>query len=69
MPLYEVVLRYENRDELRLTDRDPRTGSPLHMNGRRWHVVASTDGTPPVAGRFILEPVPVVDSLEALQSA
>jgi len=68
MPLYEVVLRYENRDEIRLTDHDPRRSGQVQLNGRTWQVVASADGQPPLAGRVVLEPVPS-DALEVPRSA
>jgi hypothetical protein len=38
MAVYEVVLRYEDRDEVRLTDRRPDLGSNLKIAGAAWTV-------------------------------
>jgi hypothetical protein len=38
MPVYEVVLRYEDRDEVRLTDRRPDLGSMIQIAGTHWTV-------------------------------
>jgi hypothetical protein len=38
MAVYEVVLRYEDRDEVRLTDRRPDLGSNRRMAGTKWTV-------------------------------
>lgn len=58
MPLYEIVLRFPDRDEIRITDRDGyRIGAEIRIAGRRFLV---TGDEPPealgVAGRFVLEP-------------
>lgn len=58
MPLYEVVLRFPDREEIRITDRNGyRAGDEIVIAGRIFLVV----GTEPPqalhsAGRFVLEP-------------
>ena len=58
MPLYEIVLRFPDRDEIRLTDGNGyRTGDEVHVVGRPFLVT----GTEPPAAvgaetRFVLEP-------------
>ena len=58
VPLYEVVLRFPDREEIRITDRNGyRTGDEIVIAGRVFLVV----GTEPPqalhsAGRFVLEP-------------
>ena len=39
MPLYELVLRYDDREELRLTDRPPSVGDTLLIGYDEWNVV------------------------------
>ena len=40
MPLYEILLRFADRDELRLTDRPgDRPGEEMLIDGRRFRVV------------------------------
>ncbi len=57
MPLYEVVLRYADRDEVRWTDHDPRVNGYLRLLGRQWRIVTSREAsTPSIARRFIVEP-------------
>jgi hypothetical protein len=56
--LYEVVLHFSDRDEIRLTDRNGyRTGETIPIAGRRFRVTrvepAQALG---VDGRFVLEP-------------
>ena len=43
MPLYEIVLRFPNHDELRLTDHDPGLEGEVRVDGRPWVVVAEED--------------------------
>ena len=38
MPLYEVVLRFPDREEVRLTDDPPPLDSLVDIAGRRWRV-------------------------------
>jgi hypothetical protein len=45
MPLYEVVLRYPERDEIRWTDRDPSVQGRLNIHGHQWRIVGSMQGT------------------------
>lgn len=58
MPLYEVVLRFPDREEIRITDRNGyRAGDEIVIAGRSFLVI----GTEPPqtlhsAGRFVLEP-------------
>ena len=44
MPLYEIVLRYPDRDEIRLTDRDPRLEGHVRING--WTCPIIEEGRP-----------------------
>ena len=58
MALYEIVLRFPDRDEIRLSDCNGyRTGEEILIAGRRFLV---TGTEPPVAlsaeDRFVLEP-------------
>ena len=58
MALYEVVLRFSDRDEFRITDRNGLgTGEEVQIAGRRFLV---TGKEPPEAlsaeARFVLEP-------------
>jgi hypothetical protein len=58
VPLYEIVLRFPDRDEIRLTDQDGYAdGEEVVIAGRRFRV---TGREPPRAasavGRFVLEP-------------
>ena len=59
MPLYEIVLRFPDREEIRVTDRDGyRAGDEIVIAGRPFCVI----GTEPPqaahsAGRFVLEPL------------
>lgn len=39
MALYEVVFRYQDRDEVRLTDRPLPEGEVVEIGGTSWHVV------------------------------
>jgi hypothetical protein len=43
MPFYEVVLRYPDRDELRLTDEPLVPGETVDIAGDRWSVVLERD--------------------------
>ena len=38
MAVYDVVLRYQDREEVRLTDRPLEVGSELELAGSRWLV-------------------------------
>ena len=58
MPLYEIVLRFPDRDEVRITDRNVyRTGEEILIAGQCFLV---TGNEPPEAlsaeDRFVLEP-------------
>jgi hypothetical protein len=58
VPLYEIVLRFPDRDEIRLTDQnDYRTGEEIQI-AERSYLVTGTE--PPAAlraeARFVLEP-------------
>ena len=58
MPMYEIVLRFRDRDEIRLTDRNGyRTGEEIVVAGRRFLVTGSEAPEAESAeGRFVLEP-------------
>jgi hypothetical protein len=36
IPLYQLLLRYEDRDETRFTDRPPPLGAPFQLDGHKW---------------------------------
>lgn len=58
MPLYEVVLRFPDREETRITDRNGyRAGDEIVIAGRTF-LVTGTEPPQAVnsAGRFVLEP-------------
>lgn len=58
MPLYEIVLRFPDRDEIRLADRNGyQTGAEVVI-GRRAYVVVGTEPPqwPNASERFVLEP-------------
>ena len=63
MPLYEIVLRYPDRDEIRITDRNGyEVGGEVVIAGRRF-VVSGTEPAAaagpqpvPVDVRFVIEP-------------
>jgi hypothetical protein len=58
MPLYEFVLRFRDRDEIRLGDRNGyQAGDELVIAGRRFVVVGTGPPENPDADeRFVLEP-------------
>jgi hypothetical protein len=57
--MYEIVLRFPDRDEIRLTDRNGyRTGEKLVIAGRRFLVTGREPPEAPSAeDRFVLEPL------------
>jgi hypothetical protein len=63
VPLYEIVLRYPDRDEVRLTDSDPRDDGHVKINGARWPIIAHKPGkTSRVERRYIVLPASPTDS-------
>lgn len=58
MPLYEIVLRFPDRDEIRLTDRDGYEAGQEVVIGARRFVITGTESPQSVSadGRFVLEP-------------
>ena len=58
MPLYEIVLRFPDREEIRLTDRNGyHDGQEVVIAGRRFLVTGSEQPwAASAAGRFVLEP-------------
>jgi hypothetical protein len=58
MPMYEIVLRFPDRDEVRLTDRNGyRSGEEILIAGRRFRVTGNEPPEAPSAeDRFVLEP-------------
>jgi len=59
MPLYEIVLRFPDRDEVRLTDMNGyETGAEVVIARRTYVVVgAEPPQWPNASERFVLEPV------------
>jgi hypothetical protein len=57
--LFEIVLRYPDREEVRLTDRDPGADGHVRINGRIWRIIAANDGSAPggVERRYIVRAV------------
>jgi hypothetical protein len=55
MPLYELVLCFADREEVRLTDRPPGVGDTVSIDGRPWQVIRAEG---PV--RYACEPEPDV---------
>jgi len=59
MPLYEMVLRFPDRDEIRLADRDGyQIGDKIEI-ARRTYIVVGTEPpqSPSASKRFVLEPL------------
>jgi hypothetical protein len=56
LPLYEIILRYHDRDEVRLADEPPPVGKPFEMAGRIWFACeADPDGSGPNACYICIE--------------
>ena len=53
MAVYEVVLRFPDREEVRLTDRPLGVGDTLEINGGDWLVESQEQHDGPAALRFI----------------
>jgi len=54
MALYEVVFRYPDRDEVRLTDRPLPEGEAVEIGGTSWHVVLDREpGDIRAAARYV----------------
>ena len=54
MPLFEIVLRHPDRDEVRLTDFDPRIDGHVRISGRQWRIVAEEDRPAPgITRRYV----------------
>lgn len=60
MPLYELVLRFPDREETRFTDRPVTVGGAVSIGKSLWEVIASTDARSPsslpVEAAFVCEP-------------
>jgi hypothetical protein len=64
MPLYEIVLRFPDRDEIRLADKDGyQVGDTIEL-ARRTYVVVDTEPPqwPNASKRFLLEPFELTNS-------
>lgn len=57
MPLYEVLLRTEGREEIRLTDRAYTVGQTLTIGNRTWVVREVRHGSRRSPRRFVAEPM------------
>lgn len=53
MAVYEVVLRFQDREEVRLTDRPLDVGNTLAIEGREWFVESREAKRGRAAARFI----------------
>ena len=47
MPLYEIVLRYQDRDETRLTDHDPKADGHVRVRYATWRIIDTEDRPAP----------------------
>ena len=58
MPLFEIVLRFPDRDEVRIADRDVYEPGAQVVIASRTYVVAGTESPqgPNVSERFVLRP-------------
>jgi hypothetical protein len=67
MAVYEVVLRFEDREEVRLTDRPLTVGSSVEITGTEWLVQRFEARRKQVAARYIcVEPRKKSRDLRAL---
>jgi hypothetical protein len=55
MPLYEVVLRKDGREEVRLTDRRYEVGQTIEIGNQTWRVTGVRRGVGRAAARFVAE--------------
>jgi len=56
MPVYEIVLQFADREELRVTDRPVAMGDELEILGKSWTVVGEREPEENRAsGRFVCE--------------
>jgi hypothetical protein len=53
MAVYEVVLRFDDRDEVRLTDRPLEVGSNVEITGNEWLVQSYETRREPAFARYI----------------
>jgi hypothetical protein len=55
--MYEVVLRSAGREEIRVTDHDPRPQGYVIINGQKWEIVAEEPAaSAEAARRYIVAP-------------
>jgi len=61
VPIYEIVLRFPDRDEIRLTDRNGyHVGQEITIAGRTFRVTGSEQPQrASAAGRFVLRPAQI----------
>jgi hypothetical protein len=57
MPLYQVVVRAGEREEVRITDRKYEVGETVEIANRMWVVVAARAATEQEPARFVVEPI------------
>jgi hypothetical protein len=53
MAVYEVLLRFEDREEVRLTDRPLEVGSNVKITGTEWLVESYETRRKPALARYI----------------
>ena len=53
MAMYHVVLSFQDREEVRLTDRPPELGSSIDIAGSRWVVERHEPGRNGTADRYV----------------
>ena len=59
MPLYEVLLKRDGREELRLTDRPYNVDETVQISNRTWVVTEVRRAGSGKPGGFVLEPAPI----------
>jgi hypothetical protein len=58
--MYEVVLRSSDREEIRVTDHDPRQEGYVMIDGQKFEVVGEEDASnAEVERRYIVAPAPL----------
>lgn len=63
MAMYHVVLCFEDREEVRLTDRPPELGSTIDVAGSRWVVERHEPGRNGAADRYVCVALPAAEQV------
>ena len=62
MAVYHVVLSFQDREEVRLTDRPPELGSTIDIAGSRWIVERHEPGWNGAADRYVCVALPTASN-------